>query len=545
MNYFTESFTADEVIEYLRKSRSDDPALSVEEVLAKHEKILNEYAENHLGGLVPDAQIYREVASSETIDGRPEMLKLLQAVESPAVKAVLVVDVQRLSRGDLEDAGRLIKLLRYTGTFVITPYKTYDLRDDFDRDAFERELKRGNEYLEYFKKIQARGRLASVQEGNFIGSIPPYGYDKVFVTVGKKKCPTLQENREQADVVRMIFDLYVNQDMGYKRICNHLDALHIAPPKGNYWSPAALKDMLANVHYIGKVKWNQRQTVNVVENQEVKKTRPKSDQYEIYEGRHEGIISEELFLAAREKQGQNHRAKADTKIRNPFASVLYCQCGRAMSYRTYKNSDGSSQSVPRLLCDGQTHCGNGSVSYNEMVNRVSKILEDCISDFEIKLQNNKNQNQAHLQNNLIRNLEKKLQELEARELSQWEAWSDPDPDKRMPAHIFKILNEKTVKEKEEVKQALQQVHESIPEPIDYAEKIVLFREARNALLDPNTPAEAKNRYLKSVFIRLEYSRIKPVRVTRKEAVILGMDVENAGRTLWYSPAFELNVKLRI
>ena len=32
-----ENILSDEVYEYLRKSRSDDPLLSVEEVLAKHE----------------------------------------------------------------------------------------------------------------------------------------------------------------------------------------------------------------------------------------------------------------------------------------------------------------------------------------------------------------------------------------------------------------------------------------------------------------------------------------------------------------------------
>ena len=152
-----------EVLEYDRKSRSDDPLLSLEEVLEKHGKILEEYAVNNLGGPIPEENKYKEVGSGESIDSRPEMLELLKRVESPAIKAIMVVDVQRLSRGDLEDAGRLIKLLRYTNTYVITPMKIYDLRDEYDRDAFERELKRGNEYLEYFKKIQARGKLASVK----------------------------------------------------------------------------------------------------------------------------------------------------------------------------------------------------------------------------------------------------------------------------------------------------------------------------------------------------------------------------------------------
>ena len=141
------TFYSYEVLEYDRKSRSDDPLLSVEEVLERHGKTLDAYAQRYLGGSIPEENKYKEVGSGESIDDRPEMLRLLKAVESPAVKAVMVVDVQRLSRGDLEDNGRLIKILRYSNTYVITPHKIYDLRDDYDRDAFERELKRGNEYL--------------------------------------------------------------------------------------------------------------------------------------------------------------------------------------------------------------------------------------------------------------------------------------------------------------------------------------------------------------------------------------------------------------
>ena len=185
------NFYSYEVLEYNRKSRADDPLLSVEEVLERHSKILDEYARKYLGGSLPAENKYKEVGSSETIDRRPEMLRLLKAIENPKIKAVLVVEVQRLSRGDLEDAGRLIKLLRYTNTYVITPMKIYDLRDDYDRDAFERELKRGNEYLEYFKKIQRRGRLESVKEGNYVGSVAPFGYDRLQIKDGKKSCYTL------------------------------------------------------------------------------------------------------------------------------------------------------------------------------------------------------------------------------------------------------------------------------------------------------------------------------------------------------------------
>ena len=269
-NYYDfTQFKADEILVYLRKSRTDDPLLTVEEVLAKHEAILDEWAEKNLGCKMPEENKFREVVSGETIADRPEVQKVLRLIESPKIKAILIVEVQRLSRGDLEDAGRIIKLFRFTNTLAITPQKSYDLRDEYDRDAFERELKRGNEFLEYTKKIMNRGRLLSVSQGNYIGSRPPYGYDKVWIMEGKRKCPTLAINEEEANVVRMIFDMYVNQDMGRPSIANHLDDLGIKPPKGKRWSPAGLKDLMDNVHYLGKVKWNWRKTVTIVEDGEI------------------------------------------------------------------------------------------------------------------------------------------------------------------------------------------------------------------------------------------------------------------------------------
>lgn len=545
--------TPEEVIDYLRKSQSDDPLLSVEEVLAKHESILDEWAEKHLGGKVPEENKYREVVSGETLKDRPEINIVLRRIESPKIKAVKIVEPQRLTRGDLEDIGRLMKLLKHTNTLVITPSHIYDLRDEYDWDAFERELKRGNDYLEYYKKIQARGRLLSVSQGNYLGTYPPYGFKKITVIDGKRKCPTLEEDPETADVVRMIFDMYVNKDMGCQRICNYLDSMKIKPPKGEHWSSAAMQDMLENIHYIGKVRWNFRKTVTIVEDGEIIKTRPnaKVGEYLIYEGRHEGIIPEELFNAAQAKKGRNHRAKAKTKVRNPLAGLLWCRCGRAMSLRTYKDKDGNEKNPPRLLCDGQTHCKTGSVLYEEMLDRVCQILEQCIEDFEVRLQENTGDS-TKLHVKLIKNLEKKMQDLQAKELSQWEAQSDPDPAKRMPQHIFQQLNARLLKEKEEVQQALCKAYESMPEPVDYAEKVVMFKDALNALRDPEVDAQEKNRLLKLCIDRIDYSREKPQRIPSQQIRYYDPELKRTRYKSplgtggnWTSPPIELDVKLKV
>lgn len=533
-----------EVYEYDRKSRSDDPLLSVEEVLEKHGKILEEYAIKNLMGPIPEENKYREVGSGESLDSRPEILKLLKIIESPAVKAILVVDVQRLSRGDLEDAGRLIKLLRYTNTYVITPYKTYDLNDEYDRDAFERELKRGNEYLEYFKKIQARGRLASVKEGNYIGSVPPYGFDKIEIKESNKVCHTLRERKDEADAVRLIFEWYCNEDIGATAICRRLETLGFKSKNGNpKWTPSFIFTVLENVHYIGYVRWNWRKTIKIIEDQEVKVLRTKAkstDDYLLFNGKHDPIISEELFYKAQEIKGKRHRTKQNLTLKNPLTGLVFCKCGYKMSMNSYRNK-GFEYAPPKLVCNDQYHCKSGSVEFEEIYEAVCKTLEDCIADFDVQIKNNERDNTAQLHRDHIERLEAKLKALEIKEIEQWDAQYDPDPAKRLPPNIFKRLNEKLLAEREEITEALVKAKENMPTPINYRKVRRKFQDAVDALRDPELDAKTKNEYLKVVVKRIEYERAPAVRITKANAADYGLKVKKGLQ--WYTPPYRLHVEL--
>ena len=537
-NNYAELFKPEEILDYLRKSQSDDPLLTVEEVLQKHETLLNEWDERHLGAKVPEENKFREVVSGETIKERPEINKVLRLIESPKYKAVKVVEPQRLTRGDLEDIGRLMKLFKLTNTYVITLDRMYDLRDEYDWNAFEAELKRGNDYLKYTKKILTRGKLLSVSQGNYISSVPPYGFDKTFVMDGKKKCPTLKENAEQANIVRMIFDMYGNKGMGRTAICYRLDELGAKPPKGEHWSPTAVREMMRNVHYIGKVKWNCRQTIEIVENGKIIKKRPKNnvEEYLIYEGKHEGIVPLELFEKVQDRLGKNHRATTRVKLRNPFASLLFCHtCGRAMVLQA-----AQTKCAPRICCSRQSRCGNGSCTFDEIVSKVSEVLEQCIEDFEIRIKADAGDS-AKLHAELIKNLEKKMKDLQAREVAQWDAQTNPDPNKRMPQEIFQQLNEKLLKEKEEIQQALCTAYESMPEPVDYKEKAAMFKNALEALNNPTADIVLKNELLKACIEKIEYYREKPKR--KKPAK--GNGAFPMIHTQWTNPPIELDIKLRV
>ena len=491
----------EDILIYLRKSRTDDPSLTVDEVLAKHEQMLDDWVAEHLSPTqkVPEHNRYREVVSGETIDSRPKVQEVLRRMESPRVKAILIVEPQRLSRGDLEDIGRLVKLLRYTNTLVITLRYSYDLKDDRDRDDFERELKKGNEFLEYQKRIMNNGRLLSVQNGNFIGQRPPYGYKKTVIKEGKRKCHTLEPDPEKAAIVKMIFEMYV-ADANAHEIARTLNSMGIPSALGEQWTAASIKPILSNDHYIGMVHWNRRKTQIVVEEGEVIATRPRASDFLVFPGKHPPIIDQDLWDAVQAIRGSRPPVKDKSKFANPLAGIVYCRCGGRLNRQQYLKN-GIERCSPRLHCVNQTQCQTSSCSVDEMMELVIEALESAIADFTLKIEEAPADAEA-LQEKKIAQLEKRLQELDRLEISQWEKYTM----EAMPKHIFEKLNEKVLKDRQAVQEVLQQVQEDVPPSIDYLHKLETFARTVETLKDPDASIKEKNKLLKQCIEKITYYR---------------------------------------
>ena len=497
-------FSPEEIIVYMRRSRSDDPSMTVEEVLEKHESILNDWIERNLDGPIPEENWYREVVSGETIQDRDEFKKILKLIESPKIKAVLCVECSRLSRGDLEDCGRIIKLFRYTSTIVITPQRMYDLSDEFDREGFERELKHGNYYLEYSKKLMKRGREYAVQQGAYVCSVPPYGYDLARVAVGKKRLPTLKIVEERANVVRMIFDWYVNEGIGYNRIADRLTTMGIPSPICQAWGPQTIRKILSNEHYAGQIRYYAQKTGYVVKDQEVIKKRFKTDDYKLFDGLHEAIIDTETFERAKTKQNSNPRVNWHRKIRNPLASLLYCECDHAMTF-CYKRG------IARFECPKGSVCGNASIDGQFLLNEVRNALKQAIEDFSVNA-NSSNDDLIKKQEEKISHLEKRLKDLEYREITLWEKYTE----EQMPKSVFDSLRAKYEAEKESVEASLQTAIKEMPERIDYEERTARFHAALDAFDDDTVSVETKNRLLRACISRITYSRPAAFRGTPED-----------------------------
>lgn len=140
---------------YLRKSRADIEmeASNEGETLARHEKVLIELAEKLNLNI---KCIYKEIMSGETISARPIMQKLLSEVEQKIWSGVLVMEIERLARGNTIDQGVVAQTFQLSNTKIITPLKFYDPKNEFDEEYFEFELFMSRREYKTIKKASKR-----------------------------------------------------------------------------------------------------------------------------------------------------------------------------------------------------------------------------------------------------------------------------------------------------------------------------------------------------------------------------------------------------
>lgn len=280
---------------YLRKSRKDLQAETLHpgNTLLRHEKTLSDLS---VSLSLPIDKIYREIVSGDSISSRPVMQTLLREVENNVWEGVFVMEIERLARGDSIDQGIVSRAFRYSHTRIVTPYKIYEPEDESDLEYFEFSLFLSRrEYKAINRRMQA-GRLASIQEGKYVGNIPPYGYDRIKLP--DQKGYTLIPNSE-ADAVRMIFSLYTESFRSIPEIASFLNtATSFRPRRSSCFTYSSIRDILDNPVYIGKLRWNYRKSQSTFKNGQLSKHRPRQNDYLIVNGLHRALIPEEQFRIA-------------------------------------------------------------------------------------------------------------------------------------------------------------------------------------------------------------------------------------------------------
>lgn len=299
---------------YLRKSRADIEAeeRGEGETLARHQSTLLELAGRQ--GLSV-TRMYKEIVSGDSIAARPQMQSLLEDIGNGMYDGVLVMEIERLARGDTIDQGVVAQAFRESGTKIITPIKTYDPNNEFDEEYFEFSLFMSRREYKTIKRRMQAGRLASIKDGNYIVSSDPYGYRRIHP---EPKVHTLEIIPEEAEIVKMIYDLYLDGH-GAKYIASELNRMGILPKKSLFWESASIKKILSNPLYCGKIGW-----------------KSKSNGDTLYQGRHTAIISEKIFKDVQAKKSADPAARLhpDDRLLNYYHGVMYCKnCGHQLKRR--------------------------------------------------------------------------------------------------------------------------------------------------------------------------------------------------------------------
>ena len=463
-------------------------------MLAKHEIQLQEWAARELGGKVPPENVFREVISGESISEREEIKKVLARLEDPAIKGCLCMEPSRLSRGNLSDCQKIIDSFRFSKSLVATPYMTYDMENKMERKFFQDELLRSNEFLEYTKSILWRGRVAACKRGCFIATVAPYGFKKV--KIGKDH--TLEIIEEQAAIVRLVFDLYVKEDLTPFRIAERLNEMGVPAPKGGQWTRDTIHSMLRNEHYAGYVVFNKYKETQILENGEIitKRLQQPQDEVIIAEGKHPAIIDRKLWEAAQALVARHPRINTKRELVNPFSGILVCaKCGRALKYhRTQKAED-------RFTCKSKPMCYK-SVKVSAVEDAIIAALEQSeLPALELKAANDDG-NARNIQRNLLAQLEKQMQEYIEQEDRQYELL---ETNPNYSQAVFDRRNAQLRAKMDECQAAIYKAKSTLPESVDYTERVEAMKTAIDVLKDDNATANDKNKVLKAIVEKIEYS----------------------------------------
>ena len=292
-----------------------------------------------------------EGISGKNITDRPAINELLADIKSGKVNNVLVYKIDRLTRSTKD-------LIELTEFFNKTKCGFNSLMESIDTQTasgrmflkiigifaeFERENTIERITLACEKKVKEGYTLA--------GFTTSYGYDRES---GDK---VQKINPEEAKIVREVYSMYLDGNMSYYAIARNLNHRGIKPKLGDTWHHASIRGMLTNPNYIGKVRY----------------ALDDAERYFEAEGKHEPIITEELFNATQKRIGNIKRVAYTKRPKedNYFCGVLYCgECGARLQIKAdYKETAEGSKIVQRgYRCPNRSKglCSISRINHNKM-----------------------------------------------------------------------------------------------------------------------------------------------------------------------------------
>ena len=480
-----------DVLMYLRKSRKEERDDTLEETLRKHRSLLIEYAKSHDLHIIEE---FKEVVSGDSLYSRPEMLRLLEVVDSGGIDGVLCVDIDRLGRGGMHDQGIILDTFKHNNTLIITPAHTYDLNDDADETITEMQTFIGRQELKKIKTRLKRGEMESIKAGCYMANAP-YGYKNVRVD----KKPTLEIVEEEAEFVRMIFKMYLD-GYGSTTIANTLNSLGAKPHRAQSFGRTSVMHILKNPTFCGKIAWYKRQHHHkgVHGNQKHKMIYNPPDKWLVIPGLHPAIIDEQTFDRVQELiRGRYIPPSNKGIIENPLCSLVFCaNCGGHMQRQ------GASKGVPYLLCQKPGCVAGAKSEYVESA--VLSYLKNTFETLSLPSDLKNASEDMKKYTDAIAATGREIDRLEKQKSRLYDLLEDGTYDSETFRQRMDNLKEKLV--------AITTQQSNLQSSLRKAQgedKKELARRIKNVLDTYNSAnAAGKNLLLKSVIEKIEYSKNK-------------------------------------
>ena len=484
---------------YLRKSRQDEEAekRGEHETLSRHRTTLFKLAKEQNLNIV---EVKEEVISGESISYRPKMLELLDEVKRGLYDAVLVMDIDRLGRGNMQDQGLILDTFKQSKTKIITPRKVYDLSNEFDEEYSEFEAFMARKELKLITRRMQRGRIKSVEEGKCISSNAPFGYK--FEFEGKNRFLVVDD--EKANIVKIIFDMYL-EGLGAYKIANYLNSLGYKTSTGRDWYEKGIRDIIKNKAYCGYIVWNK------VERKRNSSRRSPEKQIESL-GLHEPIISEDIWNKAQEMRTKRSISPVhdNKKLTNPLAGLVKCKlCGATL---TASSSTYGGKKVKFLSC--KTCYKVAAVKLDIFESEVLNSLDSILNTYKLYLNDDIESFDDSSKLNTYLNLLKQLEKESVTLIKQKEKLHDLlekgiyDIDTYLDRS--KVLAEKIENNKNSIDKVKNDIEYESTHSIDISEVVPKLENLLELYTKTNDAAE-KNQLLKTVIDSIIYHKEKKQR----------------------------------
>lgn len=347
------------VVAYCRVSTNKDEQL---DSLEAQQEFFGEYARRNGYNLV---KIYADEGKSGTkMRNRTELLKLLSDANRGIFDIVLIKDVSRLARNTL-DFLTSIRKLKALGIKVV--FVNYD-QTSSDSSEFmltmlsaiaQEESANISKRVKFGKKINAeKGRVPNLV----------YGYDKI-----PGDYFNLSINEKESDVVKQIFNMYTEKNMGENKIAFELNKRGLKTKRNCKWTQTAVNRILCNEIYIGKIV-NGKETIE--DFLTGKRSSTKEESWLVTLKPELQIVDDDIFELAKKIKKERHSIFNMTGERksekNVFSKLIKCSCCGASfrrQVRTYKNT------YIKWVCSGRNYNGTASCPNKTVIDEKELLTE--------------------------------------------------------------------------------------------------------------------------------------------------------------------------